>query len=296
MASVDEFNALPDGAAQAGAARPAARPRRWIDAVAAGRPYPSLESLLGASDAAVAALGEADLGEALAGHPRIGDQRVVDGPATRQRGGGARDRQGGRGRSRPGSAAPTPSSGRRWRTATSSTSSGSVTSTWSARPGGARPSCSRSCASGWATTGRRSGAIVASELAKINRIRLRKLTRARDEQRERAITHAHTRHRPRRARRRRRRAARASRRRRAWLGPHRRRRPDLRLRRRRAAGGDLPAGVRDRAVPERQGDGGPRRSVLPRGRRHVHAPTGCGRRYHVPLLLSPYSYSTYRGS
>ena len=86
MASVDEFNGLHDDAASQAlsACCPAAR---WIDAVAAGRPYPSLESLLGASDAAVAALGEADLGEALAGHPRIGDRRVAGGPAAGQAGG-----------------------------------------------------------------------------------------------------------------------------------------------------------------------------------------------------------------
>jgi len=73
MASVDEFNGLPADAARQAlhACCPAGR---WIDAVAAGRPYPTVESLLGASDAAVAALGEADLLEALAGHPRIGDR------------------------------------------------------------------------------------------------------------------------------------------------------------------------------------------------------------------------------
>jgi 2-oxo-4-hydroxy-4-carboxy-5-ureidoimidazoline decarboxylase len=86
MASVDEFNCLPDDAARQ-ALRACCPAGRWIDVVAAGRPFLSLESLLGASDAAVAALGEADLGEALAGHPRIGDRRVVDGPAARQAGG-----------------------------------------------------------------------------------------------------------------------------------------------------------------------------------------------------------------
>ncbi len=73
MASVDEFNGLTEEAAKQ-ALRACCPAGRWIDAVAAGRPYPTIESLLGASDAAVAALGEADLGEALAGHPRIGDR------------------------------------------------------------------------------------------------------------------------------------------------------------------------------------------------------------------------------
>jgi 2-oxo-4-hydroxy-4-carboxy-5-ureidoimidazoline decarboxylase len=46
----------------------------WIEAVAAGRPYQSEDALLAASDAAVAAMSEADLSEAMAGHPRIGDR------------------------------------------------------------------------------------------------------------------------------------------------------------------------------------------------------------------------------
>ncbi len=74
MASVDEFNGLPANAARQ-ALQACCPAGRWIDAVAAGRPYPSVGSLLGASDAAVAALGEADLLEALGGHPRIGDAK-----------------------------------------------------------------------------------------------------------------------------------------------------------------------------------------------------------------------------
>jgi 2-oxo-4-hydroxy-4-carboxy-5-ureidoimidazoline decarboxylase len=83
MVSVDEFNGLPDDKAQQ-ALRACCSSGRWIDLVAAGRPYPSVASLLGASDAAVAALDERDLSEALAGHPRIGDRRVVDGPYAGQ--------------------------------------------------------------------------------------------------------------------------------------------------------------------------------------------------------------------
>jgi 2-oxo-4-hydroxy-4-carboxy-5-ureidoimidazoline decarboxylase len=45
--------------------------------VVAGRPYPDVGALLDASDAVVAGLGEPDLAEALAGHPRIGDRRVT---------------------------------------------------------------------------------------------------------------------------------------------------------------------------------------------------------------------------
>ena len=64
--------------------------------------------------------------------------------------------------------------------------------------------------------------------------------------------------------------------------------------------GDVLPDVRDRRVLR-----GPRgRDVLPRGRGHVHDPgtrggngdaAGAGH-FHVPLLLSPFAYSTYRGS
>ena len=58
--------------------------------------------------------------------------------------------------------------------------------------------------------------------------------------------------------------------------------------------------VRDRRVLR-----GPRgRDVLPGGRDHLHDPrardetpvTGIAGHFHVPLLLSPFAYSTYRGS
>jgi 2-oxo-4-hydroxy-4-carboxy-5-ureidoimidazoline decarboxylase len=68
-----EFNRLPDEAVRQELRRCCAS-GRWIDAVAAGRPYPDLAALLAASDAAVAALSEADLREAMTGHPRIGEQ------------------------------------------------------------------------------------------------------------------------------------------------------------------------------------------------------------------------------
>jgi len=80
MSSVQEFNRLPvDGAKEAlGRCCSAGR---WIDGMASGRPYASVDDLLAASDAAVAALTQADLREALAGHPRIGDRRVAEGAA-----------------------------------------------------------------------------------------------------------------------------------------------------------------------------------------------------------------------
>ena len=44
----------------------------WVGAVTEGRPYPSRDALLASSDAAVAALDETGLRQALDGHPRIG--------------------------------------------------------------------------------------------------------------------------------------------------------------------------------------------------------------------------------
>jgi OHCU decarboxylase len=48
--------------------------RRWADLVAAAAPYGDLETLLRAADAALAALDEGDVDEAMAGHPRIGER------------------------------------------------------------------------------------------------------------------------------------------------------------------------------------------------------------------------------
>jgi 2-oxo-4-hydroxy-4-carboxy-5-ureidoimidazoline decarboxylase len=47
---------------------------QWARAVAAGRPYPSIDALYEAADAALAALDDAELHAALAGHPRIGER------------------------------------------------------------------------------------------------------------------------------------------------------------------------------------------------------------------------------
>lgn len=80
MTGVDEFNELPDSAAQA-ALLSCCSSHRWAAAVAAGRPYASVADLLTESDAAVAALTQADLREALDRHPRIGAQQAVAQPA-----------------------------------------------------------------------------------------------------------------------------------------------------------------------------------------------------------------------
>lgn len=62
------FNALPAGQAR-DALLACCSAAHWADEVAAGRPYPSLAGLL---ERAGAALTEEDVGQALAGHPRIG--------------------------------------------------------------------------------------------------------------------------------------------------------------------------------------------------------------------------------
>jgi 2-oxo-4-hydroxy-4-carboxy-5-ureidoimidazoline decarboxylase len=76
MPSVEELNQLPEEAARE-TLGPCCESTLWVDAVVAARPYASIDALLEASDAAVTALGRQDLAEALAGHPRIGDRRVA---------------------------------------------------------------------------------------------------------------------------------------------------------------------------------------------------------------------------
>jgi 2-oxo-4-hydroxy-4-carboxy-5-ureidoimidazoline decarboxylase len=75
MPTVDELNKLPEDAVKQ-ALHGCCSSGRWIGAVAARRPFADAAGLLAASDAAVAGLSEADLSDALAGHPRIGDRRV----------------------------------------------------------------------------------------------------------------------------------------------------------------------------------------------------------------------------
>jgi 2-oxo-4-hydroxy-4-carboxy-5-ureidoimidazoline decarboxylase len=47
---------------------------RWADDVLAGQPYADREALLAAADAAARELTDAELDQALAGHPRIGER------------------------------------------------------------------------------------------------------------------------------------------------------------------------------------------------------------------------------
>jgi 2-oxo-4-hydroxy-4-carboxy-5-ureidoimidazoline decarboxylase len=47
---------------------------RWAERIAAGRPYSTPDDLYATADATLADLAEADIDEALAAHPRIGDR------------------------------------------------------------------------------------------------------------------------------------------------------------------------------------------------------------------------------
>ncbi|MEV6359066.1 2-oxo-4-hydroxy-4-carboxy-5-ureidoimidazoline decarboxylase [Nocardia asteroides] len=67
------FNALSERAAEAALLSCCSAPR-WARAVAAARPYPTVETLLTAADAMLARLDDTELDDALAAHPRIGDR------------------------------------------------------------------------------------------------------------------------------------------------------------------------------------------------------------------------------
>jgi 2-oxo-4-hydroxy-4-carboxy-5-ureidoimidazoline decarboxylase len=60
---------------------------RWAAEVASGRPYASAAELLASSDAAMVGLAPADLQQALAGHPRIGERGDVDQQAASEQAG-----------------------------------------------------------------------------------------------------------------------------------------------------------------------------------------------------------------
>src|SRR4051812_1538117 len=90
----------------------------WAEAVAAAGPYASLDELVRASDRVIAGLPWADVEEALAAHPRIGERAAGNGREaawSRQEQSGAAD---------AGMAVP-----RRSAPATRPTSAGSATST-----------------------------------------------------------------------------------------------------------------------------------------------------------------------
>jgi 2-oxo-4-hydroxy-4-carboxy-5-ureidoimidazoline decarboxylase len=55
---------------------------RWVDEVAAGAPYATLDDLLDAAGVAATPLSAAEVDQALADHPRIGERSVGDGAGS----------------------------------------------------------------------------------------------------------------------------------------------------------------------------------------------------------------------
>jgi 2-oxo-4-hydroxy-4-carboxy-5-ureidoimidazoline decarboxylase len=72
-AALEQFNTAPAGTVQE-ALHACCASRAWVARVAAGRPYRSRQELLDAAELGCRELADADLEEALAAHPRIGDR------------------------------------------------------------------------------------------------------------------------------------------------------------------------------------------------------------------------------
>jgi len=85
-APLDRLNRLPAGAAEA-ELLDCCRSRRWAAEVAAGRPYPTPDTLHAAADAAWWRLDAADWDEAFAAHPRIGERDRAGAAARREQAG-----------------------------------------------------------------------------------------------------------------------------------------------------------------------------------------------------------------
>ncbi len=71
------FNALPAAEAERVLSSCCAS-RRWVEEVAAARPYVSKNHLYDTADEVVSRLEDADVDEALAGHPRIGERSAAE--------------------------------------------------------------------------------------------------------------------------------------------------------------------------------------------------------------------------
>jgi len=84
VTSTAAFDALPPADAVTALIAVCSSPA-WAAAVAAGRPYGELDSLLAAADTALADLD--DLNDALAGHPRIGERAVHSATSAKEQSG-----------------------------------------------------------------------------------------------------------------------------------------------------------------------------------------------------------------
>jgi len=89
MPTVDELNGLTADAVRR-ELNGCCSSARWIEAMAGARPYADAAALFEASDDAVAAMNDADLRQALHGHPRIGDRRVEAGSLSSEEQAGVR--------------------------------------------------------------------------------------------------------------------------------------------------------------------------------------------------------------
>jgi len=75
---VEEFNAL-DEVEAARVVGPCVAIAGWVEAVVAGRPYPDVDAAVAVADAQAATWTPAQVTEALADHPRIGERPTGDG-------------------------------------------------------------------------------------------------------------------------------------------------------------------------------------------------------------------------
>lgn len=87
---LDEFNAL-EATAAAAVVRPCAAIPTWVDAIVGARPFDDLAALLAYADHAAARWSGADVEQALADHPRIGERPEGSGTSA----GMSRSEQGG---------------------------------------------------------------------------------------------------------------------------------------------------------------------------------------------------------
>ncbi|MGI5505308.1 2-oxo-4-hydroxy-4-carboxy-5-ureidoimidazoline decarboxylase [Lentzea sp. CA-135723] len=79
---MDSFNSAPEAELRPLLSECLAVPR-WIDAVAAGRPYASMDALLAAASVAAQGLSDEEVLGAIAGHPRIGERQKTGGVSAR---------------------------------------------------------------------------------------------------------------------------------------------------------------------------------------------------------------------
>ncbi|NPC95825.1 2-oxo-4-hydroxy-4-carboxy-5-ureidoimidazoline decarboxylase [Nocardioides sp. zg-DK7169] len=78
---IEDFNAM-DAAGAADVLRPCAAIPRWVEALVAGRPYADADALLARAEALAVGWTGAEVEQALADHPRIGERHAGDGTSA----------------------------------------------------------------------------------------------------------------------------------------------------------------------------------------------------------------------